>query len=429
VLDDDNRRDHDHNHLAHYATRYRRRLAETIMPYWHDVTRDDAYGGYLVHSDFQRAAPLRIARRVLARSSRAATRNKQLVSQSRLVWLFSYAHHRALGRSGVDYRSTAERGDRFLLEHFLDRDHGGFRWMTDRAGWPVNNIKSLYGQAFLIYAFTEFARAAGDRGALQHALDLHGVVNARLRDTEHGGWFEHATPDWCVLRADDGLAVVEVAGLKSANAHLHWLEALAELYDATGDEDVRRSLLEARLINTRYFFPRDAGRSCQHRHHDWSAIDSATSNALSYGHNVQFAWMLIRAEAVLGVAPSWEVFYAHLDHALRYGYDHRRGGAYRLGFDDQLATRTEKLWWVQAELAVALTDALLHKWERRYSRALVQTLRFVERHQTDRADGVWVELVTAAGRRDVPRKAGPWKVGYHEVRSLARLVDAFAASA
>ncbi|MGH9049300.1 MAG: AGE family epimerase/isomerase [Acidimicrobiia bacterium] len=396
------------------------------MPYWHDLTRDDVHGGYLVASDVRRTPWRRWARRLARRNSPAPLPGKQLVAQSRLVWLFSHAHRKGLGQRGLGYLAAAATGYRFLLDHFFDPDHGGFVWMTDRTGRPVNDAKIFYGQAFVVYAFVEYARAGGDRGALQHALDLHRVVDERLHDPEHGGWFEHAQAQWQPLHPDDPRAAVEAVGLKSANAHLHWLEALTELYDATGDEHVRRSLAEARLVNQRHFYPALPGRSCQHRLPDWSVVPGSPAATLSYGHQVQFAWMLIRADRVLGLDPSWEVFYAHLDHALRYGYDHRRGGAYRFGFDDQPATGTDKLWWVQAEMMVALTDALIHQWDHRYADALVQTLRFVERHQTDRADGVWLELVTASGRRRVPRKAGPWKVGYHEVRALVRLVEAFA---
>jgi cellobiose epimerase len=398
------------------------------MPYWHDRTRDDRYGGYRVVPDVQPARLRRVARGLARRGPRVEPHRKQLVSQSRLVWLFSYGHRKALGKPGRDYLAAATTGYRFLLEHFLDRDHGGFVWTTDPAGRPENDAKILYGQAFVIYAFVEYARAAGDGRALDQALELHRVVDEQLHDDEHGGWFEHAEPTWHLMSSTDPRAAVEVVGLKSANAHLHWLEALTELADATGDERVTRSLTEARLVNQRHFYPADAGKSCQRRGTDWSAVPGEAGGSLSYGHNVQFAWMLIRAERVLRLDPSWDVFYAHVDHALRYGYDHQRGGVYSLGYDDQPATRTEKLWWVQAEMMVALTDALLQRWEQRYNRALVQTIRFVERHQTDGTDGVWLERVTAAGRRSVPRKAGEWKVGYHEVRALVRLVEAFGLS-
>jgi hypothetical protein len=84
----------------------------------------------------------------------------------------------------------------------------------------------LRAQLTIVYGFAAYARASGHRDALRHALDLHGVVNERLHDGKHGGWHEYATRDWSVLPAGDTRAVVEPAGVKSANTHLHWLEAL-----------------------------------------------------------------------------------------------------------------------------------------------------------------------------------------------------------
>src|SRR5262249_56506863 len=124
-------------------------------------------------------------------------------------------------------------------------------------------------------------------------------------------------------------------------------------------EDVRRSLLEALRVSHQYFFPPDPAQCCQYRQRDWSPVAGASSNAVSYGHNVEFAWMLIRAETVLGLPPSWELFYAHLDHALRNGYDDRRGGAYHPGLGNQPATRTEKGGGGHGEPTPAPPDAPL----------------------------------------------------------------------
>jgi mannobiose 2-epimerase len=393
-----------------------------MLPYWAERSHDDA-GGYLVVDDLR---PSRW-RRPLRRRARPRTPPKQLVSQARFLWTFSHAHRKGFVHEAFDYRAAAERGYRFLLEHFLDAGTGGYRWMTDRSGRPVNDARILYGQAFVIYAFVEFARACGDPHALDRALDLHRVVDAHLHDGEHGGWFEHAGPDWALLGPGDPRAVVEIVGLKSANAQLHWLEALTELYVATGCDGVRASLAEALHVNRTYLYPAAPGRAYPHRRPDWSAPTPEQPATVSYGHNVEFAWLMIRAQRALGVSPSWDHFSAHLDHALRLGVDRRRGGVYRSGVDDRPATDTDKVWWVQAEMVTALTEALRHHWSAPHAAALLALLDFVERHQTDRVAGIWLEAVSAAGRRRVPRRIGPWKDGYHDLRALVRLIEAFEA--
>jgi mannose/cellobiose epimerase-like protein (N-acyl-D-glucosamine 2-epimerase family) len=142
---------------------------------------------------------------------------------------------------------------------------------------------------------------------------------------------------------------------------------------------------------------------------------------------VEYAWLRLHAQATLGEPLDRAHFHAYLDHALRCGFDHGRGGAYTAGRGDAPAHEREKLWWVQCELMVALTVALEERYDERYARALAQTTTFVERWMTDPRDGVLLNTVEDDGRRRWARKSGIWKAGYHDVRAAITLVDAFAA--
>jgi mannobiose 2-epimerase len=397
--------------LAEHAREMRAELAARVLPYWFDTAQDRVNGGYLLADD--------------AAKGRGTATEKQLVTQSRMVWGFAHAHVKGFSDEHRNYLKAAAQGYRFLLDHFLDREHGGYFWKTDLAGKPLNARKILYGEAFVIYALVEYFRASGDREALRHALDLYRALQRHAHDAKHGGWVEHFTRDWePILKPGPG-AEVEVPGLKSANAHLHLMEALAELYDATRDKAVRQSLAEALRLNAKYFYPKNAGQSCFHRQPDWSAVTDPKSAGLSYGHNVEFAWLMIRAEQALGQRPSWSHFHAHLDHALKFGYDHERGGLYNRGADDQPATQTDKVWWVQSEMLAALTDALQHKPNPACAAALDKLIHFVWTHQVNPADGIWLDTVTADGKPKSTAKAHNWKANYHDVRAMVKFIEAF----
>ncbi len=394
------------------AREMKAQLAQKILPYWFDTAQDTHRGGYLLADD--------------AVKGRGTPAEKQIVTQSRMLWAFSLAQMEGYSDTNRNYLSAATQGYHFLLDHFLDRQNGGYYWTTDLAGRPVNDCKLLYGQAFTIYALVEYYRASGDRRALAHALDLYHAVQQHLYDTKNGGWFEHADRTWKPLSPGDPRNEVEVIGYKSANSHLHWMEALTELYEATHDPDVKKSLAEALHINATYFYPDDPARCAFHRQFDWQPVTVASSAGLSYGHNVEFAWLMIRAENVLGRKPSWQHFYALLNHALKNGYDHQRGGLYYHGFDDRPATDTEKIWWVQAEMLSALTDALKHKDDPRYAIALGQELQFIKTYQVNPVTGIWLYTVAADGKPVDTTLANSWKANYHDVRAMMKFVDAFA---
>jgi mannobiose 2-epimerase len=389
---------------------FREQLTGQVLPYWYDTTPDNRHGGYRLGDDGQGGGE---------------ARDKQLVSQSRMIWAFAHAHRHGYSDERRDYLTAARKGYLFLRAHFLDREHGGYYWKTDLEGKVIHPCKFLYGEAFVIYALVEFHRASGEVAALAQALGLYRVLQRNLHDEARGGWVEHAEADWTPLEPGDSRNEVEVVGYRSANAHLHWMEALSELYDESRDADVRQSLEEALRINREYFYPKDAGRSCFHRQPDWSAVTEARSAGLSYGHNVEFGWLMVRAEEVLGRVPSWDHFEAHLDHALRWGTDTWLGGVYARGSGDEPATDTSKVWWVQAEMMAALADALRHRPEPRYEEALERLTRFLLAYQIDPKDGIWLDTVARDGTPLRPGKAHNWKTAYHDVRAMQKFIETF----
>ncbi|MFM8357269.1 MAG: AGE family epimerase/isomerase, partial [Verrucomicrobiota bacterium] len=329
------------------AATWRRLLADRVLPWWLRETVDPAAGGYRLAHDAVQGAQV--------------PSEKQVVTQARLVWGFSRAHSEKLGGPARDYLAAAAHGVKFLRERLRDPRHDGYYWSTHPDGSVLDSRKRVYGQAFVIYGLVEYFRASGDRGALDEARHLFGLLQRRAHDAPAPGWAEHFEADWTPMPPRDPGAIVEVAGLKSANTHLHLMEAFTELFLETRDPAVRRALEESLRLNQRHFYPADPARSAFHFERDWKPVTEPSSAGLSYGHNVEFAWLMIRAEEALGHRPSWRHFHAHLEHALRCGTDRVRGGVYQRGEGNLPATDTRKVWWVQAEMLAALTDGLRHQ--------------------------------------------------------------------
>ena len=396
--------------FSDHAAAIRKRLSGSILPYWHDTTKDKANGGFLLGD---------------ALSGKLPVTEKQLVSQARMVWTFSHVHRKGYRDPQRDYLRAAADGYQFLRNHFFDREQGGYFWKTDVAGKPLNTRKLLYGEAFVIYALVEYHRASGLREPLDEALALFRAVQEKGHDRKNGGWFEHFQADWTPILTDQTGLEVEIVGHKSANAHLHWMEALAELAEVSHDRDAAKALEECLKINQRQFYPRTPAACAFHRTPEWALAKGPQSIGLSYGHNVEFAWLMVRAEQVLSRRPSWDHFDALLDHALRFGYDHQRGGMYLKGMENEPASNTDKVWWVQAELLAAFAEVYKHRSKPQYNQALFRLLEFLEKYQADPKDGIWLDTVTAEGTPKVPTKAHLWKANYHDVRALVKFVEAF----
>lgn len=397
--------------LEEVAVAMKQDLVERVMPYWYDTTMDRTRGGYVLSDDAVRAVE--------------PAKEKMIVTQARMVWGFAHAYRKGFGRLSRDYLKAARHGYEFLVKRFLDTQHGGYYWKTDLEGNPTNDRKYLYGESFVIYAFVEYARASRQREPIVRAMDLYRAVQKHCRNEANGGWLEHAERDWTPILTQDPRIEVEVAGYRSANAHLHWMEALSELYEATGDLGVKASLEEALKINATWFYPPEGGKASFHRQPDWSPVLDARSTGVSYGHNVEFAWLMVRAEEVLGRAPSWAHFDSIMAHALQYGFDHQWGGLYNRGFGDQPATDTDKVWWSQAEMLAALTDGLQHGPNPGYAAALEKLVRFIQVFQREPKKGIWYDTVAADGKPKRTDLAHNWKANYHDVRGMVKFIEAF----
>lgn len=387
-------------------------LRDRVLPYWYDTGVDWARGGYVLCDD--------------AVKGRCIPDEKQLVTQARMVWGFSHARRHGLDGGSRDYLTAAAQGVKFLQEKMRDPVNGGYFWSVTLDGAPKDTRKRLYGEAFVLYALVEYHRASGDAVALSAAMDLYRVIQARAHDGAHRGWTEHFEQDWKPLPLRHPDAIVEVAGLKSANTHLHLMEALTELYRVTRDPAVKTSLEEALELNQRYFYPPEASRAAFHFRPDWTVVTEPGSTGLSYGHNVEFAWLMIEAERVLGRTPSWAHFHNHLGHALRCGTDAVRGGTYNRGVTDQPATDTSKVWWVQAEMFPALTYGLQNRpGDAAYTDALAKLILWCQSKQTDPKSGIWMDTLSADGLPKATGLAHNWKANYHDVRGLVIFSDAF----
>jgi len=417
-------------------------LREKVMPYWYDTTVDLRNGGYIVSDkfDFSSNAGTPWLRRLLSSLPSMfhfhahGAREKQLVSQSRLLLVFSQAHRLGCSDGKRNYLKAAEVGYSFLIEYMLDKKYGGFFWKTDIKGRVVESCKSLYGQAFALYALVEYHRASGLSAPLDQAVLLYKKVQEKFHDTINSGWVEHGKKDFMPLRSLSKRSsryprsMPDVLGLKSGNAHMHWMESLIELYDATRDGSVGSSLMEALEINKTFFFPVDAGKYCEYRMSDWSEAKGNRDEGICYGHNVEFALLMVHAQKVLQIPPDWGHFFSILDHALKYGFDHERGGLHFKGFDEQPASNTRKIWWVQAECLAALAEALHHEAKAVYDRALDLLLDWIFRYQIPSDDGMWIWSTDEEGKPLNLTKAGHWKAAYHEVRAITKFIHAFSSN-
>ena len=401
-------------------------LRDRMLPYWYNTTVNPR-GGYRIYDPGDRSWRAQIRSLIKSKDQIQNESLRGVISQARLIWVFSHAHLLGYSTPEHDYLKAAEHGYSYLIETMLDREYGGFYWKTDVNRGVIEPHKILYGQSMAIYALVEYHRASGLSDPLKYARSIYETVQQKFHDKTHGGWIEHCerdfTPLTCTGERLPGMP--DIVGFKSGDAHLHLMEALTELHSEVKDVSVRDSLVEALELLCTNFYPPDVSESCEYRLPDWKAAANDEFSKLSHGHMIEFGWLMIHAQQALGLPRQWDHFESLLRHSLRYGFDHERGGFYFRGKPHEPACDTTKFWWVQAEGLAALTDAVAHFDSDEYDATLSQLVNWILNYQIRSNDAVWIVSTDAEGRPQNVKKAGEWKAAYHEVRAITKFVETF----
>lgn len=339
---------------------------------------------------------------------------------SRILWTYSAAL-RQYGEAA--YRDMADLAHHDLMARFHDAKHGGFFWSIDAGGGVKRDRKQVYGQAFAIYALSEYHAATGLRELLDRAIAVFRLLEQHARDRTHGGYLEAFARDWSPIE-DMRLSDIDQNDPKSQNTLLHVMEAYTRLLQVWPDAGLRAALRElVGIMLTRVVNPCTAHLGLFFTR-DWRP----TSDKVSYGHDIEAAWLFSRAAEVLDdpeLAARINALAVRIaDVTLTEGTD-ADGGIFNLGGSDGIVDDSKE-WWPQAEAVVGFLNAFQLSGDARHLAAATRTWEFIDRRLIDRRHGEWLRGVARDGTVvGTFEKVGFWKCPYHNGRmgleTVARL--------
>ena len=379
-------------------------LTEKILPFWEQYAPDPEYGGFRG----------RIAND-LTIDPRAP---RGLVLNARILWTFAKASRTYPNRT---YAELAQRAYEYLTRNFLDPNNGGFYWMVDYQGRPLNRHKLTYGQSFALYGLSEYARTTGDSEALQVAIDIFQTIEAQCRDEINDGYFDMFEEDWrpsAVQRLSDD----DPDAAKTMNTHLHLIEAYANLLRCQDSPNVRERLRNLVELFLRRIVTGDGRHLRTHFTPDWRSM----FEIVSFGHEIESSWLLTEAAEMLGDSNLIEtvnrVSINLAESVLRDGQD-TDGGIFNEAGPHGLID-DDKHWWPQAEAVVGFLNAWRLTGDEKYLEAAQRCWSFIERCIIDHMHGEWFWKVDRGGRPDLSMpKVSEWKCPYHNSRMCFEAIE------
>jgi mannobiose 2-epimerase len=385
--------------LEKFSAEVSEHLFGHYLPFWCGPALDHEKGGWMawLSNDLQpdRSQP------------------KGLIVNARILWAFSAVHR---VRPKPVYFEMAERAFDFVMNKFWDAQHGGAVWRLDDAGKVIDDSKKTYGQAFYIYALTEFHLAFGSSAALERAKELFELIERHAHDAQFGGYFEVCNRDWSPAGADARLSEKDMSEKKSMNNHLHVLEAYTNLYRVWREPRVAQRLRE--LIGV--FLARIVDAQTKHLHHFFNEEWEVRSDTYTFGHDIEASWLLCEAAELLDDVKLLDqvravaVQMAGVVFNEGFGAD---GGLCYEGRAGQIIDAGRECW-PQAEALVGFLNAFELSGHQAFLASAVQTWKFIEEYLVDRTHGEWFWRINPEGRPD-PKlpKVSEWKGPYHATRA------------
>ncbi|OGD23009.1 MAG: hypothetical protein A2W03_04510 [Candidatus Aminicenantes bacterium RBG_16_63_16] len=186
---------------------FRTELESEIIPHWENRGIDREYGGYLVAD---------------RKSGAYATTDKDLYSQGRILWIFSYLYNH-FGRNPA-HLEAARQGQEALVKHCRVEDgHWGTLYARD---WKrIRGFFDIYADIYMILGLAEYYRASGDEEARKLAVETSYVVTRAVLAPHYQG---------------QGHGPFHEPGTKRLGTWAHFLFPLTLLLSYSADEGLER---------------------------------------------------------------------------------------------------------------------------------------------------------------------------------------------
>ena len=388
-------------------------LENNILRFWLDQMQDTEHGGFYGQ--------------MTGRGQLVKTADKGAILSARILWSFSAAY-RVLHKP--EYLDAATRMKDYILEHFYDKEYGGTYWSTDYLGQAKDTKKQFYAIGFMIYGLSEYARATGDREALDYAIQLYECIEEHAFDPQWGGYIEACTREWGTI-ADMRLSDLDANYPKSQNTHLHIIEPYTNLLRCLKELHAAESSifnLQSSIFNLiNIFTDRILNPETHHLdlffEMDWTL---GAGRLESYGHDIECSWLMHEAALVLGdkkIIEKVEPVVLAVAKASEKGLQPDGSMIHEANLDTGYVD-DDLHWWVQAENVVGWLNIYQHFGDEKALQRAVAGWEYIKRNLIDYEHGEWFWSRRKDGTLNLDDDhAGFWKCPYHNSRMCLETIE------
>ncbi|MEN9907353.1 MAG: hypothetical protein RLZZ540_494 [Bacteroidota bacterium] len=376
---------------------------DNILEYWSKHTIDSKNGGFIGQID--------------SNEFKNFEAEKGSVQNARILWSFSSAYQIT---KNEEHKRLANEAFEYIINHFYDSEFGGIFWSIHPDKTPKDTKNQIYAIAFMIYGISEYYAISKDKRALEYSIALYKKIKKHSYDPIQRGYFEAFTRDWQPIE-DLRLSDKDANEKKTMNTHLHIVEGFANLYKVYKDEILKNDIVELLEVIETHFINKETGHLRLFFNENW--IEKP--DAISYGHDIEAAWLLQQCAEITEDQELIERFKKYailLTDATIEGIDPIDGGLWYEFDPKKNKLITEKHWWPQSELIIGFYNAYQLTNDQKYLNVVLENWEFVKKYILDKQNGEWIWGINADYSLMPKDKAGFWKCPYHNSRACIELI-------
>lgn len=374
-----------------------------LLNYWSKNTNDTVNNGFIGQIDWE--------------ENKNFEAEKGAVMHARILWTFSAAYPIT---TDPTHKNIAKKAFEIIIDQFYDKEYGGIFWSIAPNGTPKDTKNQIYALAFVIYGLSEYFAISQDNKALETAIDLYKIIQKYSYDPINKGYLEAFTRDWKEID-DLRLSEKDANEKKTMNTHLHIIEGYANLYKVWKNPALLKDITELLEVIDTHFMNTKTG----HLHLFFNENWIEKPDVISYGHDIEAAWLLLQCAEISENKTLIERYKQHaiqIANATIEGIDHDGGLWYELEIDNNHLIK-EKHWWPQAELMIGFYNSYQLTQNTDYLDIVLKNWEFTKKHLIDTKNGEWYWGVFEDYSIIKKDKAGFWKCPYHNGRACIELIN------
>ncbi|MCJ7822773.1 MAG: AGE family epimerase/isomerase [Armatimonadetes bacterium] len=324
--------------------------------------------------------------------------DKAVWIQSRFAWLTALLYNEVEQRE--EWLDASRSCIEFLERHCFDTDGRMFFEVT-RDGRPLRKRRYLFTETFGAIAFSEYARATGDRQRLERAKDLYRLII-------------------CYYQNPGLLPPKVFPQTRQIKSHAMPMILLATTQQLrrNGDDPLYERTIQDSLTQVFGHFMRpDLEALLENVGPNGEMLEGPEGRVVTPGHAIETSWFIMEEGRHRGDRGLIEKACTILDWSLKWGWDREFGGLlYYVDVEGKPPEQYEhdmKLWWPHTEALYATLLAHHLTGEKRYEEWYERIHEWSYERFPDPEHGEWFKYLHRDGTLSSTAKGTRWAGPFH----------------